>query len=379
MSSFTGRFGEEVFAMTRLRLTCPRCGYSRTISSERIPTGKVKAICPSCNASFPLHDALRPHEDTLPEPQPGPRPSPSPPLPDFLPPHEPAEEPPAPGPDGGDVPPAPHEPKTALSPIRELFARSWDIYTKRFATLISLYLLTIASLFLPLVVFLGIGALFARLLPASRDIFIAAGGIAGLLTGLAVAFLAYSGFVCGVADERLGTKGALVQGWRMYASFAWLYTILAFIIGGGWLLFIIPGILFSVWFLFPPFILAMENVRGMDALLKSREYARGHTPGLLGRLFLVWLASFLLRLIPYAGPLLSILAAPFVMVYSNELYRELREIKGDVAFRSGSGETFKWVGIALLGYFIMPLLLIVAFAGTILGFIAAVAGNLGLQ
>lgn len=280
---------------------------------------------------------------------------------------------------GGDGSPPPHAPRTALSSVRELFARSWGIYTKRFATLIPLYLLSIACLIVPLVVFLGIGAIFARLFPASREIFIAAGGIAGLLVGLTVAFWAYSGFVCGIADERLKTRGALAQGWRLYGPMAWVYTILTFIVGGGWLLFIIPGILFSVWFLFPPFILAMEDVRGMNALLKSREYARGHTLGLLGRLFLVWFVTSLLTMIPFAGYVISILTTPFVMVYANELYRELREIKGEVTYRSGSGETFKWVGIALLGYLIVPLLLVVAFAGTILGAIGAAVNNLGLQ
>lgn len=365
--------------MALLRLTCPSCGYSRTIPDERIPQGKVKAICPSCNASFSLHDAVRPHEDTPPEPQPEPRPS-SPPHPDLLPAHEPAEEPSETGVSGDGGTPSTQAPRTALAPVGELFARSWEIYTGRFATLLPLYLVTIACLLVPVVVFLIIGALFTLLFPASRDILMVSGGVAGVLAGCAIALWGHAGFICGIADKRLGIRSSLEQGWRLYISFAWIYTILPFIVGGGWLLFIIPGVLFSVWFLFSPFILAVEDVRGMNALLKSREYARGYTLGLLGRLLLIWFASSLLAMLPYIGYVFSILASPFVMVYTNELYRELREIKGaDMTFRSGSGETFKWVGIAFLGYIVLPLLLIVAFAGTILGYIAGAVNNLGLQ
>jgi len=51
--------------------------------------------------------------------------------------------------------------------------------------------------------------------------------------------------------------------------------ILGFLGTGGFLFLIIPGIIFLVWFIFAQFIIFAEDDRGMNAILKSKEYVRG--------------------------------------------------------------------------------------------------------
>jgi hypothetical protein len=124
------------------------------------------------------------------------------------------------------------------------------------------------------------------------------------------------------------------------------------------LLFLIPGVIFMVWFAFAQFILPNEGVKGMNALLKSKEYVKGYWVDVFGRLFIVWLISGAIGMVPIIGPILSILFMPFMMIFIYLIYEDLRSIKGDVAYSSSTGEKFKWIGISTLGYVIVPLIII---------------------
>ncbi|MCG2722474.1 MAG: hypothetical protein L6290_10750, partial [Thermodesulfovibrionales bacterium] len=109
---------------------------------------------------------------------------------------------------------------------------------------------------------------------------------------------------------------------------------------------------------FAQFILAREDVKGMDALLKSKEYVRDRWFDVFLRLFVIWIVSIVVSMVPLVGPILSILFMPFMMIFAYLIYQDLRTLKGDVAFVSSSGEKFKWIGAGTLGYIVAPLILI---------------------
>src|SRR3989344_4397532 len=54
----------------------------------------------------------------------------------------------------------------------------------------------------------------------------------------------------------------------------WVNILTTLVVFGGYLLFFIPGILLSIWLAFSLIIASIEDVSGMDALVKSREYTR---------------------------------------------------------------------------------------------------------
>lgn len=58
-------------------------------------------------------------------------------------------------------------------------------------------------------------------------------------------------------------------------SFVWVSLLQALTIAGGILLFIVPGIIFLVWFGFATQALLLDGKRGLDALSASRDLARG--------------------------------------------------------------------------------------------------------
>lgn len=71
----------------------------------------------------------------------------------------------------------------------------------------------------------------------------------------------------------------------------------SFIALGGFLLLIIPGIIFAVWFSLAEFVLIAEDLRGMDALLKSREYVKGMWKNVFLRFLFLGVLSFIVATI----------------------------------------------------------------------------------
>ena len=170
--------------------------------------------------------------------------------------------------------------------------------------------------------------------------------------GLALLVLSALGaaITMAIIDEDLGVRAALGLGIQRFASFLWVFLLVGFILSGGYLVFFIPGVIFTVWFIFAQFILAEEDLRGMEALLKSRAYVQGHFWGVLGRLAVVAVASGMLSAIPLLGLLFALFAGPFTLIYYHEVYRDLVAIKGRVVYPASRKEKSKWLFAGASGY-----------------------------
>ncbi|OGW36820.1 MAG: hypothetical protein A2Y97_06110 [Nitrospirae bacterium RBG_13_39_12] len=268
------------------------------------------------------------------------------------------------------------ENKDGLTGVGELFDRTWDIYKRRAGTLIALYLLFIVFMIIPISVFVGIGFLFSKALPDIRVPLIAAGAVVGIIAGIITGFWGFGSFIFAVTDENLGIKGAFEKGWQKVWPFIWLFLLLFHIVTGGFLLFFIPGVIFIIWFAFAQFILARDDVKGMNALLKSKEYVKGYWFDVFVRLFVVWLISVGISMIPIIGIVLSILFVPFEMIFIYLIYLDLIAIKGDVAYLSSTGEKFKWVALGTLGYVVIPLIIIAIMGAALLNSLIFLKGML---
>ena len=188
-------------------------------------------------------------------------------------------------------------------------------------------------------------------------------------------------FTFAVTDESLGIRDALAKGWKKVYSFMWLVSILGFLVTGGFLLMFIPGIIFLVWFSFAQFILASEDDRGMNALLKSKEYVRDRWFEVFLRLFVIWLVSGALGMIPLAGPIVSIVFFPFMMIFIHLIYKDLKTLKGEfLTYPHSSGEKLKWIGAGSLGYIVFPIvvtaILIGIFGASLLTILSLLKGML---
>jgi hypothetical protein len=276
--------------------------------------------------------------------------------------------------------------KDGIIGIGVLFERSWDIFKERFGTLIALYLIIPVFILVPTGIFIGISYLFSFISPDNRIVFIIAGSIVGAIAGIIAGCWGLGAFLFAVVDETLKIKDALEKGLQKLGAFFWLFSIIGYLIPGGFLLFIIPGVIFMVWFTFAQFILPNEDEKGMNAVLKSKEYVKGYWFDIFLRLFIIWLVSTGISTIPNLigsflsllsnnlglifkgiGFIFSILFFPFEMIFICLIYKDLKSVKGDVSYKSSSGEKFKWIAIATLGYIVLPVVIIAILWASIVG------------
>lgn len=326
--------------MADLTIACPHCGFSRILPAETVPDTPLRVTCPKCRESFsfqkPAADAVPPKEES------------------FLP---PADAPPV-----ASASPAPPVQSAAVGQLRgivELFQDTWEIYLRRVGVLMGLYLAALLSLLLPVGLFALFGGAISLVLPDLRAALLAAGVLTGVIVGSMALFWGLAALVYAVADETLGFKGALEQGWNRLWAFTWVFSLSAFIVTGGFLLLVIPGILFSVWFCLSQFVLVAEDERGMRALLKSKAYVQGKFIDVFVRLLAVWVVSVLIGMVPALGPLLSILFVPYMMIFTWLIYDDLRPKSGSIAFSCTTGEKTLWLGIGTLGFLVVPLSLLI--------------------
>ena len=237
----------------------------------------------------------------------------------------------------------------------DLFKRAWEIYKRRAWVLIGIYVLSLVLVLAAFGICLGLGYLVGALLHEGGEVLPASGVVAGIVGGIIIFTWGAAAVIYAVADEDLGLKGAFGKGGATIWPFMWLISLVGYIVPGGFLLFVLPGVLFSVWFAFAQFIFVAEGRRGMDCLLRSKEYVRGLWTEVFLRLLLVWLASLVIGFVPVIGPLLSFLFIPYVMIFIWLLYNDVKDLKGEVTYSTAAGEKVKWIGLATLGYLALPL------------------------
>lgn len=246
--------------------------------------------------------------------------------------------------------------------IRELFAKAWEVYKRRMPTLI---VLGIAAVLLPvlcLAPFVGLGVVLSMSLPGMKGIAMFAGILLGTAAAVWSANWAFSAFLTAVADETCGVKEAFKQARPKILGHLWLAAVTGLILGGAHLLFIIPGLILTVWFFFAPFVFIHEDVRGMDALLKSKAYVKDRWAAVAVRLLAVWFVSALISAIPFVGPVVALFLVPFGFVYTFLLYKDLKGATGTFSFEPSKREKVGFVAAGTMGY-ALPVVLVLTFMG----------------
>jgi hypothetical protein len=99
----------------------------------------------------------------------------------------------------------------------------------------------------------------------------------------------------------------------------WVTVLMCLIVMGGTVLLLVPGIIFSVWFMMVPYVFVLEKQKGLNALLRSKEYVEGHGWEIFWKavpLFLISIGLLFAALI--AGALLSLIVGGQFMLESGE-------------------------------------------------------------
>lgn len=221
-----------------------------------------------------------------------------------------------------------------LLPIIDLFKKSFDVYVKKVWLLAS----TVLFSFLGFFVFLpfAITAFFISYKPFSNsnfdiniilfDILLA---LLGIFFAIILGLWSQTATLYAVKEGSITFKNLLTMAWPKIGSLFWVALLTALAVLGGFILFVIPGIIFSVWFCFSGFVFVAENLRGASALKKSRDLVKGYWWPVFGRLVVIGIVAGLISSIETFGPIINIFfMVPFATVFEYLLYQDLKRVKG---------------------------------------------------
>ncbi len=257
-----------------------------------------------------------------------------------------------------------------LSDLSTIFIETWEQYKKRAFSVIGLMLVSFGIILVAGVAFILIGTLVYGTSFIKGSTVFQGNDIDTLINmgfslAIPVFFLCiwnYAAVIALIMDENLRFSTALKKGWQYFLPFCWVCLLLAAVFAIGFSFFIIPVILFFIWFIFSPFILFDKQVSGIDALIISREYVRGYGFNIFIKLSAILCLSCLVLaiavLFPVLGQFLYYVCTPFVLLYLAEIYKELKKVNSEVTVVPNMRHV--WNGVALVG--LLPLV-ILAFGG----------------
>ncbi|WP_446010658.1 hypothetical protein [Candidatus Electrothrix sp.] len=254
-----------------------------------------------------------------------------------------------------------------LKSIKDVFSEAWDLYTSR---VISIFLVALLALLLSIIIlasggaaaFISLGGqpFFAGDLKEIllNPIVVGTGALLFLLTILLISWCHAATLTVTVRDEISIGKG-LITSWKYVFPLLWITSLYIGIIIAGLTFFILPGLILSLSMSLCFCIMIKEDRPGIDAILASRFYIRGHWWNTFIKLLPIGIVLCLLSLIPGAGPVLSLLFSPFLLLAMVSIYHDLKECAEDGEPPTSTG--WLWVLFGVFG-FLLPLL---AFVGTI--------------
>jgi len=168
-------------------------------------------------------------------------------------------------------------------------------------------------------------------------------GVANLLAMVvtSLASLATIYFTHKQVSENYQTSllNVLMTGFDKLLAFIWLSVLATAWMFGGFLLFIIPGVILMVRLSLWAYVLVVEELRGLDALVRSRSLVKGYTTEAFVRWFAVYSATLvMIALNYYFGPsapktlavllgIVTVFVAPFTLVYGYFLYSNFVTLK----------------------------------------------------
>jgi hypothetical protein len=173
-----------------------------------------------------------------------------------------------------------------------------------------------------------------------------------------------------VGKGDIGVKQALADTRAKVASYLWVAILVSLVVIGGLLLFVIPGLYLAIATVFAVFIILFENERGLDALIKSREYVRGNIWRMvkyslyLGLIVLPFYIVYIVLYSMVAGTRLEFVAdlissiatpifAPLFVLYGYAVYMHIKQQKNSMVFAPTAKTRKKYMVLSILGALVL--------------------------
>lgn len=242
-------------------------------------------------------------------------------------------------------PPPPPSPNTSsaatLAPAGQILKQSFDIFKQRYVTLIGILAVPTVIGMLP--------ALFVGPKPHAPTFTLSSNMGIFIFVWVIATVIAYLWSACAVlvnlknTSQDIGFSQSYTEGKKYILSFLGVSLLVGLATLGGFILLIIPGIIFTVWFSQSQYILFDQNISGTEALKASKQLVQGRFGSVIWRWFFIVLvllivtmvANFIAGIISMGNPtiavilsnLVSLIVSPVAVIYGFELYRALKNTK----------------------------------------------------
>ncbi len=168
-------------------------------------------------------------------------------------------------------------PRGSFPRVFQMIGGAFKLFRSRARVLLTVA--AVAGVMLTVGQWLGYGSLEAKNSFRSNDEMTFPGGIPAMV-GYGFAMLVYTvawfaGLVAIVRRDAVSLRQAVAEVPRKLLPLIWVTILASAVTMGGFLLLIIPGLLFAVWFSFASYVYLAQGIGGLRALSLSREYARG--------------------------------------------------------------------------------------------------------
>jgi len=162
-------------------------------------------------------------------------------------------------------------------------------------------------------------------------------GIACLLISIIAALWAQIALIIAVngviKGEMKPISEILKSAWSgLIGRFFVLNLLVGLIVFFGFILLIIPGIIFAIWFMFSTYILIFEKKGILESIGRSRELVSGYFWSVLGytalfQILTMIVVGLLNMVIPLVGSLITVVFSAYFIVFPLLLYREILAAK----------------------------------------------------
>lgn len=168
-----------------------------------------------------------------------------------------------------------------------LFGNSFLYYKKNFKNIVSIGLVPFGLN--------AISVAISGVSPEASVLFTFLSFVAGMF-----ALLAFFDFVRSGGNMEGGVYGVYMRSTKMFFPYAWVLLFQNLAVVGGFFVFVVPGIIFSILLGQSSYAFFLENKKGVDALILSWHYVAGNWWSVLWRLVFLGVLLFLVGFAVYA-------------------------------------------------------------------------------
>ncbi len=262
-------------------------------------------------------------------------------------------------------------PTTGLMPLGKLISTSWTEYTEHFQQIVALF-------WAPLIVS-AIGTIMnggqqtrTMMLPSTVGVTPLPTFGLGLLSFIGGVLIIFASIAL-VRQIRSGwtltTEGAYKESLHYFLPALWVSLLSGLAFCSGISLFVIPGIIFAIWYGFSRPALLLDDVRGLSALTYSRELVRDFVGDVFVKFLLFGILLMFvvvtLSLLPLVGFLYPLIATPLSLIFLVTLYKNLKTHKPEVTPENAFAKNARTAKILII-IGIIFLLLMVTFVTIVL-------------